>query len=63
MYMMCRVFAIDPSDRDSVADGDIPNIQKIALDASLLNTQHQKVRIKFKGKRVALSVKLWCSSY
>ena len=45
----------------------IPKTQKMVLDASLLNTQHYKVRIKGKGKQsregVAPSPKPWCSSY
>ena len=43
------------------------NTQKVVLDASLLNTQHYKVRIKDKWstlrKVVALSLTPWCSSY
>ena len=39
-----RVFASGPGDQSSV----IPKTQKTVLDASLLNTQHYKVRIKGK---------------
>ena len=40
---MSRVFVNGPGDQDS-----IPRTQKMALDATLLNTQHYKVRIKSK---------------
>ena len=43
---MIRVFADGPRDRGSVPDRVIPKTQKMILDASLLNTQHYKVRIK-----------------
>ena len=45
---MVRVFAIGPEDRGSIRDQVIPKTQKIILDATLLNTQHYKVRIKGK---------------
>ena len=45
----------------------IPKTQKMVLDASLLSTQHYKVRIKGKveqsRKGVAPSPTHWCSSY
>ena len=41
---MSRVFSNDPGDRVSV----IPKTQKMVLDATLLSTQHYKVRIKGK---------------
>ncbi len=45
----------------------IPKTQKMVLDASLLNTQHYKVRIKGKvepsREGVAPSPTSWCSSY
>ena len=45
----------------------IPKTQKMVLDASLLNTQHYKVRIKGKVEQsregVAPSPTHWCSSY
>ena len=54
-----RVFANGP--------GVIPKTQKMVLDASLLNTQHYKVRIKGKVEQsregVAPSPTHWCSSY
>ena len=45
---MNSVFANDPKDTGSIAGRVIPNIQKMVLDATLLNTQHYKVRIKGK---------------
>ena len=45
----------------------IPKTQKMVLDASLLKTQHYKVRIKGKVEQsregVAPSPTPWCSSY
>ena len=46
MGVMIRVFANRSGDRDSMPGRVIPNTQNIILDASLLNTQHYKVRIK-----------------
>ena len=46
--MMVRVFAHGPGDLDSISGQVIPKTQKMVLDASLLNTQHYKVRIKDK---------------
>ena len=43
-----RVFANGPGDYGSIPGQVIPKTQKIVLDASLLNTQHYKVRIKCK---------------
>ena len=58
-----RVFANGPGDPGRV----IPKTQKMVLDASLLSTQHYKVRIKGKveqsRKGVAPSPTHWCSSY
>ena len=45
---MSRVFAKGPGDRGSIPDRIIPKTQKTVLDATLLNTQHYKVRIKGK---------------
>ena len=38
---------------------------KVVLDAALLNTQHDKVRVKGSNPRngIAPSLTLWCSSY
>ena len=47
--MMVRVFANDLGDLGSIPGRVIPKTQKIVFDASLLNTQQYKVRIK--GKR------------
>ena len=43
-----RVFANVPGDLGSIPGRVIPKIQKMVLDASLLNTQHYMVRIKGK---------------
>ena len=45
---MSRVFASGPEDRGSIPGRIIPKTQKLVLDATLLNTQHYKVRIKGK---------------
>ena len=47
-FIMVRVFTIGPKDRGSIPGRDIPKTQKIVLDASLLNPQRYKVRIKGK---------------
>ena len=53
--------------RRSISRRVIPKTQKMVLDASLLNTQHYKVRIKAKqnnsGKGVAPSHTPRCSCY
>ena len=43
-----RVFANGPGDLGSIPGRVIPMIQKMVLDAALLNTQHYKVWIKGK---------------
>ena len=62
-----RVFANVPGDLGSIPGRVIPKTQKMVLDASLLSTQHYKVRIKGKveqsRKGVAPSPTHWCSSY
>ena len=62
-----RVFANGPGDLGSIPGRVIPKTQKMVLDASLLGTQHYKVRIKDKveqsRKGVAPSPTHWCSSY
>ena len=45
---MARVFANGPGDLGSIPSRVIPKTQKMALDASLFNTQYSKVRIKGK---------------
>ena len=62
-----RVFANGPGDLGSIPGRVIPKTQKMVLDASLLNTQHYKVRTKGKVEQsregVAPSPTHWCSSY
>ena len=62
---MGRVFINGPGNLGSILDRVIPKTKKIVLDASFLNTQHYKVRIKGRveqswEKRSALP---WFSSY
>ena len=45
---MFRVFTNGPGDLGSIPGRIIPKTLKMVLDASLLNTQHYKVRIKGK---------------
>ena len=45
---MVRVFTNGPEELGSIPGRVIPKTQKMVLDASLLNTQHYKVRIKVK---------------
>ena len=56
-----------PGGLSSIPGRVIPKTQKMVLDASLLNTQHYKVRIKDKVEQsregVAPSPTPWCSSY
>ena len=65
--LVVRVFANGPGDLGSVPGRVIPKTQKMVLDASLLNTQHYKVRIKGKVEQsregVAPSPTPRCSSY
>ena len=42
------MFADDPEDRGSISGRVMPNTQKVEFDTSLLNTQHDKVRFKYK---------------
>ena len=46
--IMVRVLANGPGDLGSILGRVIPKTQKMVLDATLLNTQHYKVRIKGK---------------
>ena len=46
--VMVRVFVNGPEDLGSIPSLVIPKTQNMVLDASLLNTQHYKVRIKGK---------------
>ena len=45
---MVRVFTNGPGDLSSIPGRVIPKTQKMVLDATLLNTQHYKVKIKGK---------------
>ena len=61
-----RVFANGPGDLGSIPGRVIPKTQKMVLDASLLNTQHYKVRIKGKVEQSREGVApspTPCSSY
>ena len=49
--LMSRVFANGPGDQGSIPGRIIPKTQKMVLDATLLSTQHYKVRIKGKVER------------
>ena len=49
--MMVRVFANGPGDLGSIPGWVIPKTQKMVLDASLLNTQHNNLGIKGKVER------------
>ena len=49
--VMVRVFSNGPGDLGSIPGRVIPKTLKMVLDASLLNTQHYKVRIKGKVKK------------
>ena len=46
--LMSRVFANGPGYRGSIPGWVIPKTQKMVLDATFLNIQHYKVRIKGK---------------
>ena len=63
---MARVFTNCPGDLGSIPGRVIPKTPKMVLNASLLNTQHYKVRIKDKVEQskngVAPSPTPWCSS-
>ena len=61
-----RVFTNGPGDLGSIPGRVIPKTQKMVLDASLLNTQHYKVRIKGKVEQSREGVApspTHCSSY
>ena len=46
--LMSRVFANGLGDQGSIPGQVMPKTQKIVFDATLLNTQHYKVKIKGK---------------
>ena len=56
--LMSRVFTNGPEDQGSIPGRVIPKTQKMVLDATLLNTQHYKVRIEGKVEQS----KEWCSA-
>ena len=62
---MVRVFTNCLGDLGSIPGRIIPKTLKMVLDASLLNTQHYKIWIKWRnpGKGVVLFPTPWCSSY
>ena len=45
---MSRMFANSLEDWGSIPDRVIPKTQKMVLDATLINTQHYKLKIKSK---------------
>ena len=49
--VMVRVFSNGPGDLGSIPGRVIPKTLKMVLDASLLNTQHYKERIKGKVEK------------
>ena len=48
LYVVIMLLDIGPVDLGSIPGRVIPKTQKMVLDASLLNTQHYKVRIEGK---------------
>ena len=63
---MVRVFSNGPGDLRSIPGRVIPKTLKMVLDASLLNTQHYKVRIKGKVEKSwerSSVLPYTCSSY
>ena len=65
--LMNREFANGQGDQSSIPGWVIPKTQKMVLNATLLNPQHHKVKIKVKwsnpGKGVAPSPTPQCSHY
>ena len=57
--LMSRVFVNGPGDWASIPRRVIPKTQKMVLDATLLNTQHYKIRIKSKVEQS----KEWSSTF
>ena len=56
--IMGRVFANGPGDWGSILGWVLQKTHKMAIDASLLNTQHYKVYIKGKWSNQGLGVML-----
>ena len=65
--IMVRLFANSPGDLGSIPGQVIPKTRKMVLGATLVKTQHYKVRIKGKVEQsregVASSPAPWCSNY
>ena len=63
--IMVRVFANGLGDLVSIPGRVIPKTLKMVLDATLLNTQHYKVRVKWSNPRkgVVPYPTPWCRSY
>ena len=65
--LVVRMFAKGPGDLGSIPGRVIPKTQKMVLDASLLNTQHYKVRVNGKveqsRERSSALPDIWLSSY
>ena len=65
--IMATVFTNGQGDKGSIPGWVIPKIQKVVLDASVLNIQHYKVWTKSKWrnprKEVAPFSIFWCNSY
>ena len=55
-FISLDLFTNDPGDRDSIPGRIIAKTQKIVFDASLLDTQYYKVRIKGKWNNAAIGV-------
>ena len=55
------MFANDPGERGSIPRRVIPKTQKMVLDASLLNSQHFKVRIKGKQSNIEEEAASFCT--
>ena len=62
---MVRMFANGPEELGSIPGQAIPKTQQMVLDATLLNTQHYKVRVKWPnpGEGAAPSPTPRCCNY
>ena len=60
---MSRVFASGPGNWRSSPGRGKPKTHKMVLDASFLNTQHYKLRIKGKAKRSREWSRALCITY
>ena len=52
---MVRVFTNGPGDPGSIPGRVIPKTLKMVLDATLLNTQHYKVRVKWNNPGIGVA--------